>query len=122
MVARGVLTTKITVGSKILRTAFFVVDDASYYNLLLGREWIHRNECILFTLHRKIVQWVDDKVEEIAAGVRLQLADVSIELINHVGWVDEDPDQISLVRMTEEGVQVKLLGDASHLAVGDEPP
>ncbi len=35
--AKGVLTTEITVGSETLRIAFFVVDTASHYNLLLGR-------------------------------------------------------------------------------------
>ncbi|XP_020106673.1 uncharacterized protein LOC109722906 [Ananas comosus] len=63
--ARGVLTTKITVGSKTLRTAFFVVDADSQYNLLLGRDWIHANECVPSTLHEKLFQWVEDKVEEI---------------------------------------------------------
>ncbi len=73
-----------------------------------------------FTLHGKLFQWVDDKVEEITAEDRPQLADVSMESINHVSWVDEDPDQILFVRVTEKGVQVELLRDASHLAVGDE--
>ncbi len=36
--ARGVLTTEIMVGSKTQRTAFFIVDAASHYNLLLGRD------------------------------------------------------------------------------------
>ncbi len=36
--AREVLTTEITVGSKTLRTAFFIVDSAIHYNLLLGRD------------------------------------------------------------------------------------
>nr|CAD1834648.1 unnamed protein product [Ananas comosus var. bracteatus] len=52
--AREVLTTEITVGSKTLRTGFFVVDAESHYNLLLGRDWIHANECVPSTLHGKL--------------------------------------------------------------------
>ncbi len=52
--ANGVLTIEITVGSKALRTTFFIVDLASHYNLLLGCDWIHANECIPSTLHRKL--------------------------------------------------------------------
>lgn len=51
--AKGVLTTEITVGSKTLRTTFFVVDADSHYNLL-GRDWIYANECVPLTLHRKL--------------------------------------------------------------------
>ncbi len=35
---KGVMTTEITIGSKTLKTAFFVVDPASHYNLLLRRD------------------------------------------------------------------------------------
>nr|CAD1821681.1 unnamed protein product [Ananas comosus var. bracteatus] len=67
---RGVLTTEITVGSKTLQTAFFVLDADSHYNLLLGRDWIHANECVPSTLHEKLFQWIGDKVEEIWAEGR----------------------------------------------------
>jgi hypothetical protein len=36
--------------------------------VLLGRDWIHANDCIPSTLHRGITQWVDDKVEIIGTG------------------------------------------------------
>nr|CAD1839730.1 unnamed protein product [Ananas comosus var. bracteatus] len=68
--AKGVLTTEITVGSKILRTTFFVVDADNHYNLLLGRDWIHANECVPSTLHGKLFQWIGDRVEEIRAEGR----------------------------------------------------
>nr|CAD1833033.1 unnamed protein product [Ananas comosus var. bracteatus] len=54
--AKGVLTTELTIGSKTLRTTFFVVDADSHYNLLLGRDWIHANECVPSTLHEKLFQ------------------------------------------------------------------
>lgn len=52
--ARGVLTTKLTVGSKTLQTPFFVVDVDSNYNLLFGHDWIHTNEYVPSTLHGKL--------------------------------------------------------------------
>jgi hypothetical protein len=34
-----------------------MVDVKGWYNVLLERDWIHTNECILWTLHRCLVQW-----------------------------------------------------------------
>ncbi len=120
--AKGVLTTKLMVGSKTLKTTFFVVDVASHYNLLLGRDWIHANKCNPSTLHEKLFQWVGDRVVEIATERRPQLVNVSMESVSHINWAKKDSDQISFVRITEDGVQVKLQEEASHLVVGDEPP
>ncbi|CAL9031723.1 unnamed protein product, partial [Prunus brigantina] len=40
----GILDVDVVVGSKKLKTAFFVVDTTSTtYNALLGRDWIHQN-------------------------------------------------------------------------------
>ncbi len=36
--------------------------------------------------------------------------------------VDEDPDRISFVRVTEERVQVKFLDETSRLTAGDRLP
>lgn len=64
---RGVLTAELTMGSKTLRTSFFVVDVDNHYNLLLGRDWIHVNEYVPLTLHSKLFQWIGDRVKEIRA-------------------------------------------------------
>jgi hypothetical protein len=37
------------------------------YNMLLGQDWIHANECVSSTLHQCVIQWVDDVVEVIQA-------------------------------------------------------
>ena len=65
--AKGVITMELTVGSKTLPTAFFVVDVKGRYNILLVRDWIHANCCISSTLHQCLIQWVDDDVELIEA-------------------------------------------------------
>jgi hypothetical protein len=43
--------------------AFFVVDVKGCYNVLVGRDWIHANECVPSTLHQCIIQWIGNKVE-----------------------------------------------------------
>jgi hypothetical protein len=61
--AKGIIGKELTVGSKMLPMTFFVVDIKGRYNILLGRDWIHPNECILLALHQCVVQWIEDQVE-----------------------------------------------------------
>jgi hypothetical protein len=49
-------------------TAFFVVDVKERYNVLLGRDWIHANECVSSTLHQCVIQWIGDEVEVVEAN------------------------------------------------------
>ena len=65
--AKGIISMELTVRSKTLPTAFFVVDVKGRYNVLLGRDWIHANCCIPSTLHQCLIQWVNDDVEVIGA-------------------------------------------------------
>jgi hypothetical protein len=62
MEAQGVISMELTVGSKSLTIAFFVVEVQGNYNVILGHDWIHANHCILFTLHQFLIQWIDDEV------------------------------------------------------------
>jgi hypothetical protein len=55
MEAKGVMSVELTIGIKMLVTTFFVVDVGGRYNLLLGRDWIHANECVPSTLHQCLV-------------------------------------------------------------------
>ena len=64
---KGVISMELTVGSKMLPTAFFVVDVKGRYNILLVRDWIHPNCYVPSTLHQCLIQWVDDEVEVIRA-------------------------------------------------------
>ena len=50
--ALGALCVDLTIGSKTLPTTFFVINGKGSYNLLLGRDWIHANCCILSTMHQ----------------------------------------------------------------------
>jgi hypothetical protein len=65
--AKGIVCKELTVGSKTMPIAFFVVDVKGRYNVLLGRDWIHANERIPLTLHQCVVQWVGNEVEFVKA-------------------------------------------------------
>jgi hypothetical protein len=55
MEARGVISMELTVGSKSLATAFFVVEVQGNYSVILGHDWIHSNHCIPSTLHQLLI-------------------------------------------------------------------
>jgi hypothetical protein len=63
MEAKGITCKEVTVGSKTVPMAFFVVDVKEHYNVLLRRDWIHANECVPSTLHQCVIQWIGDEVE-----------------------------------------------------------
>jgi len=52
---KGAICVELTIGSKTLRTTFFVISGKGAYNLLLGRDWIHANCCIPSTMHQCLV-------------------------------------------------------------------
>jgi hypothetical protein len=53
--ARGVISIELTIGSKSLATAFFVIEVQCNYSVILGRDWIHVNHCIPSTLHQFLI-------------------------------------------------------------------
>jgi hypothetical protein len=48
---KGIICKELTVGSKTMPMAFFVVDMKGCYNVPLGQDWVHANECVPSTLH-----------------------------------------------------------------------
>jgi hypothetical protein len=72
--ARGVTSVELTIGTKTLAAAFFVADVEGNYSLILGRDWIHANQCIPSTLHQMLIQWVGDDVEQVHADVSAYIA------------------------------------------------
>ena len=63
MAAKGVASMELTIGSKTLPTAFFVTEAQGNFSLILGRDWIHANQCVPSTLHQMLIQWIGDEVE-----------------------------------------------------------
>ena len=47
----GIIPIDITIGSKTTLFSFFVIDSIANYNIMLGRDWIHANWCVLSSLH-----------------------------------------------------------------------
>jgi hypothetical protein len=72
--AREVTSVELTIGTKTLAAAFFVADVEGNYSLILGRDWIHANQCIPSTLHQLLIQWVGDDVEQVHADVSACIA------------------------------------------------
>jgi hypothetical protein len=74
MEVRSIICKELTVWSKTVPTAFFMVDVSGRNNLLLSRDWIHANGCVPSTLHQCVIQWIVDVVEVVQADEDLCIA------------------------------------------------
>jgi hypothetical protein len=74
MEARGVVSMELTIGSKSLATAFFIIEVQGNYSVILGHDWIHANRCIPSTLHQFLIQWIDDEIEVVHVDVLAYIA------------------------------------------------
>jgi hypothetical protein len=70
----GVVTMELTVWSKSLVTAFFIIEVQGNYSVILGCDWIHANRCIPSTLHQFLIQWIDEEVEVMHADALSYIA------------------------------------------------
>jgi hypothetical protein len=61
IVPKGVALMELTVGSKTIPTAFFIVEVQGSYNTILGHDWIHANRCVPSTLHQFLIKWVGEE-------------------------------------------------------------
>jgi hypothetical protein len=84
---RGIVSKELTVGSKTMPTAFFVVDVKERYNVLLGCDWIHANGCVPSTLYQCVIQWVGDRVEIIEAGNATCVVMTESQVDVHGDWI-----------------------------------
>jgi hypothetical protein len=68
---------ELTVGSKSLATAFFIIEVQGNYSVILGHDSIHANRCIPSTLHQFLIQWINDEIEVVHmdASAYIALAD-----------------------------------------------
>jgi hypothetical protein len=67
MEAKCVISTELTIASKSLATAFFVIEVQGNYSVILRCDWIHANHCIPSTLHQLLIQWINDEIEVVHA-------------------------------------------------------
>jgi hypothetical protein len=79
--AKDVISMELTIGSKSLATAFFIIEVQGNYNVILGRDWINANYCIPSTLHQLLIQWIDDEIEVVHVNVSayITLVDATID-------------------------------------------
>jgi hypothetical protein len=74
MEARGVISMELTVGSKSLATAFFIIEVQGNYSIILGRDWIHANRYVPSTLHQFLIRRIDDEIEVVHADALAYIA------------------------------------------------
>jgi hypothetical protein len=79
--AKGVTSVELTIVTKTLAAAFFVVDVEGNYSLILDRDWIHANQCVPSTLHQMLLQWVGDDVEQVLADASAYIAVVDAPVL-----------------------------------------
>jgi hypothetical protein len=53
--AKGMISLELTIGNKSLATAFFIADVQGNYNILLGHDWLHANQCVMSTMHQQLI-------------------------------------------------------------------
>jgi hypothetical protein len=53
--AKGVTSTELTISTKTLAIAFFVVEVEGNCSVILGGYWIHVNQCVPSTLHQILI-------------------------------------------------------------------
>ena len=105
--AKGVASMELTVGSKTLATSFFVSEVQGNFSLILGRDWIHANQCVPSTLHQFLIQWIGDEVEIVPGDTSFFVA---IADSNSVGANDNvkclsalDLSDYELISCTKDG-------------------
>jgi hypothetical protein len=80
---KGIASMELTVGSKMIPTAFFIVKVQGNYNIILGRDWIHANHCVPSTLHQFLIQLVGEEVEIVQADVSACVATANSSSWSH---------------------------------------
>jgi hypothetical protein len=91
MEARGVVSMELTIGSKSLTTACFVVQVQGNYSIILGHDWIHVNRCVPSTLLQFLIQWINVEIEIVHTDVSayIALADATAD------WQHENAQRLS---------------------------
>jgi hypothetical protein len=82
--AERVLNVMLTLRIKTIPAYFFFINGKVSYNLLLGRDWIHVNYCIPFTMHQLIIQWKRDQVEIVPVDTIVNVA--TTDLYIYSSW------------------------------------
>jgi hypothetical protein len=117
--AKGVASMELTVGSKTLATTFFVSEVQGNFSLILGREWIHANQCVPSTLHQFLIQWIGNEIEVVHGDTSSYIATADS---NTLGVHDDikcllglDLSDFELISCTKDGFVPKADGESATL-------
>ncbi|GFZ09869.1 hypothetical protein Acr_21g0004680 [Actinidia rufa] len=131
----GTVSLKTRAGSQELMTEFVVVDIPSPYNVIVGRDWLHRMKGVASTLH-KAIKFLTPRGEEAiyrdqVAAKKCYLATVSTKMaMKEVQMIEEDIEVLKDVgrdpeaKVIKELVRYELdeLGSNRFFLVGPEIP
>ena len=53
--SKGVASMELTIGTKTIPIAFFISEVRGNFNLILGHDWIHANQCVPSSLHQFLI-------------------------------------------------------------------
>ena len=91
--------------------------------MILGRDWIHANQCVPSSLHQFLIQWVGDNIEIIHADplAEISIADASIgEAGSIVCLSGRDLSGYEFISFTSSGfvpVSLKLIDNQLNIIV-----
>jgi hypothetical protein len=104
---KGVASMELTVGSKTVAMVFFVSEVQGNFNLILGCDWIHANQCVPSFLHQFLIQWIGDEVEVVHGDTSSFIGAADSELIgahDHIKCLSGlDLTDYDLISCTKEG-------------------
>jgi hypothetical protein len=115
----GVALMELTVGSKMIPTAFFVAVVQGNHNAIC--DWIHANCCVPSTLHQFLIQWVGEEVEIVHADVSACIAMVDSPSWSHYNincLSSQDISDYDFISVSKDGfipVSVKPVDDRLNL-------
>ena len=79
--ANGVASMELTIGSKTIAIAFFVSEVQGNFSLILGRDWIHANQCVPSSLHHFLIRWIGDEIEVVHGDASSFIATADSEFV-----------------------------------------
>jgi hypothetical protein len=118
---KGVASMELTMGSKTIPTAFFIMEVQGNYNTILVRDWIRANHCVPSILHQFLIQWVGEETEIVHVDVSACVATANSSSWSHYNnkcLSDQDISDCDFVSVSKDGfipVFVKSVDDWLNL-------
>jgi hypothetical protein len=118
---KGIASMELTMGSKMIPTAFFVAEIQGNYNTILVRDWIHANRSVPSTLHQFLIQLVGEEVEIVHADALACVATADSSSWSHSNikcLLGQDISDCDFVSVSKDGfipVSIKLIDDQLDL-------